>query len=153
MLQLGKVLHSRGFSITIAHTVFNAPNPRNHPDFSFIPLPERLPDYNCTSTDLVTTMLAVNENCREIFRTSLERVIQEGESQGKEMGCVISDELMFFAEDVAADLKLPSVILRTTSAATSFARSSIVKFKEQGRLLPQGNVSFISLGSVWELVK
>lgn len=29
MLQLGTILHLKGFSITITHTYFNSPNPSN----------------------------------------------------------------------------------------------------------------------------
>ena len=141
MLQLAKALHSNGFTITIAHTVYNAPDPRNHPDFCFVPLPEGLSDQDIASMDLTSNVKRVNENCKEIFRASLERVIEEGaESRGEVTRCVISDELMFFAEDVASDLKLPSMILRTTSAATLSARSGLVKLYEQGRLVPEGNV-------------
>ncbi|GMN23971.1 hypothetical protein TIFTF001_000362 [Ficus carica] len=45
MLQLGTVLHSRGFSMTIAHTIFNSPNPQNHPNCRFLPLQDGLSQY------------------------------------------------------------------------------------------------------------
>jgi hypothetical protein len=44
MLQLGCILHSRGFSITIAHTQFNFPNTSNHPDFNFLPVADGFSD-------------------------------------------------------------------------------------------------------------
>ncbi|KAL5580891.1 hypothetical protein UlMin_013333 [Ulmus minor] len=37
MLQLGDMLHSKGFSITIVHANFNSPNPQNHSHFTFFP--------------------------------------------------------------------------------------------------------------------
>ncbi|EXB30471.1 UDP-glycosyltransferase 76E2 [Morus notabilis] len=137
MLQLGTVLHFKGFSITVAHTIYNSPNPHNLPDFSFLPMPDGLSDRGVTSMDVVGDVLAVNENCREIFQRSLEKL---KETQGEIISCIISDELMFFAEDVANNLKIPSIILRTTNAATSFARSGLVKLKEKG-LLSQDTLS------------
>ena len=78
-----------------------------------------------------------NKNCKESFQQPLEQLIQN-ETQGETISCVISDELMFFAEDVAVNLKLPSIILRTTSAATSFARSGLIKLKAEGLLHSHG---------------
>ncbi|GJV95994.1 hypothetical protein Tco_1547571 [Tanacetum coccineum] len=42
MLQLGTYLHSKGFSISIAHAEFNRPDPSKYPDFIFHPLPDKL---------------------------------------------------------------------------------------------------------------
>ena len=138
MLQLAKALHSKGFSITIAHTVFNSPN-NGHPDFTFVALPDGLSGCEFTSTDPLSTVLAINENCRAEFKACVQRVIEQAESRGEAgTAWVIADEFMFFAEDVANELALPSAVLRTTSAATSLARSGLVKLTEQGRLVRQG---------------
>ena len=78
--------------------------------------------------------MKINDNCKEKFKQFLEQLSTMEEKKV----CIISDEVMFFAEAVADDLKLPSLILRTTSAATSFARSALVKLHEQGHVLSQG---------------
>ncbi|CAH1446772.1 unnamed protein product [Lactuca virosa] len=41
-LQLAKALHAHGFSIAIAHSNLNPPNPSNHPSFIFLPLSDNL---------------------------------------------------------------------------------------------------------------
>lgn len=138
MLQLGTALHSKGFSVTVAHTIYNSPNPQNYPHFSFLPMPDGLSDSDLASGDLVSNILVINENCKESLRRSLEQLMQEKELQGDRISCIISDELMFFAEDVANNLKLLSIILRTTSAATSFARCGLVKLGGEGQVSLQG---------------
>ncbi|PON80943.1 UDP-glucuronosyl/UDP-glucosyltransferase [Trema orientale] len=139
MLQLGTILHSFGFSITVVHTIYNSPDPKNHPHFSFVPISDGLSDHDIAYGQLVDNIMAVNTNCKESFQEYLEKVIVNEEKEV--ISCVISDELMFFAEAVANDLKLPSIILRTTSAATSIARSTLIKLAEQGRVHSKGSVS------------
>ena len=134
MLQLGTVLHSKGFSITIAHTIYNSPNPHNHPDFSFLPFPNGLADHDLASGDVVAHKLAINDNCKKTFERTIEQLMEEKKLQGEIITCIISDELMSFAKDAANNLKLPSIILRTTGAATSFARCRLVTIKEEGRI-------------------
>ncbi|EXB30467.1 UDP-glycosyltransferase 76E2 [Morus notabilis] len=132
MLQLGTVLHSKGFSITIAHTIYNSPNPHNLPDFSFLPFPDGLSDHDLASSDVVAHILTINDNCKKTFERRIEQLMEEKRLQGEIISCIISDELMSFAEDAANNLKLPSIILRTTSAATTFARCRLVTIKEEG---------------------
>lgn len=135
MLQLGTILESRGFSITIAHTSYNSPNPETHPEFSFLLIPDGLSDRDISSGDLISLVLNINHNCKE----SLNQLIQQEDPHRKEIACIISDELMYFAEAVAANLKLPSIILRTTSAATALAWSAVLELKAQGLIPFQGN--------------
>ena len=131
MLQLGTILHSKGFSITVAHTQFNSPNPSAHPDFSFLPLPDTLPDHNSSTGDLVAFVWELNVNYKARFHECLAQVMEQ---QGLEdrIACVIYDEVMCFSEAVAMELKLPSVVLRTASAATFLARTSILQLKAEG---------------------
>ncbi|EXB30475.1 UDP-glycosyltransferase 76E2 [Morus notabilis] len=138
MLQLGAALHSKGFSITIAHTICNSPNSQNHPNFSFLRLSDGLSDTDIESRGLAANLLAINDNCKESFQWSLEQLIMEDR---KTISCVISDELMYFAEDVANNLKILSIILRTTSAITSLARSFLLKLVEGGHVPLQGFAS------------
>lgn len=107
MLQLGTVLHSRGFSVTVAHPVFNSPNPENHPDFTFVSLPDGL----CpASGNLLEMIAALNTNCRE----PLEKCIEELQGQ---VSCIIYDSLMHFVSAVAHHSRLPSIFFRPTTAA------------------------------------
>lgn len=135
MLQLGTILESRGFSIAIAHTSYNSPNPESHPKFSFFPIPDGLSDHNISSGDLISLVLNINHNCK----TSFHKLIQQEDPHQEKIACIISDELMYFAEAVATTLKLPSIILRTTSAATALARSALLELKAQGLIPYKGN--------------
>ena len=134
MLQLGTIFHSFGFSITVVHTIYNSPDPKNHPDFSFVPMPDGLSEQDIRSWDLVGNVIAINNNCKESFK----RFTQQLCTMEEKKVCIISDEVMSFAEAVADDLNLPSIILRTTSAATCLARSALVTLHEQGRVMYQG---------------
>jgi UDP:flavonoid glycosyltransferase YjiC (YdhE family) len=61
MLHLGALLHSRGLAVTILHTGFNAPDPARHPDLSFVPIGEALPDeVTCPGADIARRLLALN---------------------------------------------------------------------------------------------
>ncbi|KAL5580893.1 hypothetical protein UlMin_013335 [Ulmus minor] len=137
MLQLGSILHTKGFSITIAHTKYNSPKSQNHPDFSFFPLPDGLSD----GGELVDELLAINENCEEPLQKFLEQLREKQEQQQEEISCIISDELLFFCEAVAINMKLPSIILRTTSASTSFARSGLARLTAEGLVSSHDSLS------------
>ncbi|KAL7201616.1 hypothetical protein ACSBR1_033335 [Camellia fascicularis] len=51
MIELATALHSKGFSITIAHTLFNSPKPSNHPHLTFLRISNGLTDRNTSSGD------------------------------------------------------------------------------------------------------
>ncbi|XP_031266832.1 UDP-glycosyltransferase 76E1-like [Pistacia vera] len=116
MLNLGSILHSKGFSITIAHTQFNSPKPSDNPDFVFLPISDGLSYSDLSSKGIVDFISCLNIDCKEPLLESLTPMIDE-KQQLKELPCIIYDEYMYFAEQVAHLLKLPSVILSTGSAA------------------------------------
>ena len=55
---------------------------------------------------------------------------QQGLDDG--IACIIYDELMYFTEAAAKNLKLPSIILCTGCAANSLARIALTQLKQQG---------------------
>lgn len=130
-LQLGTILHSKGFSITVVHTQFNSPNPSNHPEFEFQSIPDGLMDVNISARNLVDSILLLNENCREPFRKWLVQMIKE-QQPGDEIVCIIYDEVMYFAEASASQLNVQSIILRTSGAVTVVARLVLFQLKEEG---------------------
>ena len=136
MLQLGTILHSKGFSITIAHTEFNSPNPSNHPNFKFLPIPDGLSVQDISSGDIPSLIQRLNVNCKSHLQECLSQIVTGG--QQDDIACIIYDELMFFVETVANFLKLPSIILRTTSAATLIARTTLAKLKLEGLVSLEG---------------
>ncbi|CAN0854568.1 UDP-glucose iridoid glucosyltransferase [Linum grandiflorum] len=136
MLQLGTILHSRGFDISIAHTrfhapsflhaQFNSPSPRSHPQFRFISIPDGLSEELISSGNIPAILLAVNANCREPLKDRVARMIRDEKSDalGKMMDeddnnkpCVVYDGMMYFAEGVAKEMGIPRLVLRTSCAA------------------------------------
>lgn len=135
VLQLGKILQSRGFSITIAHTIYNSPNPQTRPDdFSFLPIADGLTDLDFSSGSLTHIVTTMNENCKVSFKKSLE----QQEAKMDEIVCILWDEYMYFSDAVATSLKLPSIILRTSTAATNLARCALLQLHAQGHIPFQG---------------
>ncbi|OMO91146.1 UDP-glucuronosyl/UDP-glucosyltransferase [Corchorus olitorius] len=137
MLQLGSILHSKGFSITVIHTVFNSPDPSNHPEFRFVSIPHNLSDQIISSGNLVTLISALNVTFQVPLLECLIRMVQNHE----DIACIIYDELMFISEAAAKHVNLPSIMLRTTSALTFISRAAIQPLKAQGLLTLQGSMS------------
>ncbi|XP_015873873.3 UDP-glucose iridoid glucosyltransferase [Ziziphus jujuba] len=131
ILQLGKILQSRGFSITILHTIYNSPNPQAHPDFSFFPIPEGLSKSDISSGDLAHIVTTINDNCK----VSFQHLMEQQESQEDDIACIIWDEYMYFSDAVATNLNIPSIIFRTSSAATFLGRCALLQLHARG-LIP-----------------
>jgi hypothetical protein len=116
MLQLATILSSNGFSITILHPEFNAPNHSNHPDLSFVSIPDGLSKTNSPG-DLAATISAINGSCEAPF----QRYMEEAEDPDDRVAGVIYDGFMHFAQRVANHLKIPGISVRTSAAASLFA--------------------------------
>ncbi|XP_059430981.1 flavonol 3-O-glucosyltransferase UGT76E12-like [Corylus avellana] len=132
MLQLGSILHSNGFSITVVHAQYNSPDPSSHPDFSFVPLPDTssAPDF---TGEIVASIVQLSTNYKACFQECLAQVMsQQGSDEG--IACIIHDELMYFSEAVANALKLPSISLTASNAAHFLARSALVQLKAEGHI-------------------
>ncbi|XP_071719833.1 UDP-glycosyltransferase 76H1-like [Rutidosis leptorrhynchoides] len=129
MLQLATYLHSKGFSITIAHSQFRRPDPNNHPDFIFHPLPDNLPS-NGLSAGFMPFMQALNDNCKPHLIEYLIKIMKEDKESTV---MIIHDNLMFFAGSVAKELGLSFMMLRSSSAAFFPAAMIIPKLHQEGR--------------------
>ncbi|XP_076892349.1 UDP-glycosyltransferase 76H1-like [Bidens hawaiensis] len=126
MLQLGTYLHSKGFSITIAHPEFNSPDSSNHPDFIFLPLPDNLSGPG-SFTSFFGFLQALNNNCKPHLREHLVQIMKE------ESVVIIYDILMVFGGSLAVDLGLPSIIMNSSSAAFFPAYKIIPQLHKEGR--------------------
>ncbi|KDP42167.1 hypothetical protein JCGZ_02897 [Jatropha curcas] len=131
MLQLATILHSKGFSISIVHTKFNSPKTSSHPEFDFRPIQEGLSSYEIASLNLVDIILVLNEKCKIPFQECLLQMIMQQNSDD-EISCIIYDDLMYFSESVAYHLNIPSIVLRTSSAATVISRLAILQLSSEG---------------------
>ncbi|XVE69318.1 hypothetical protein DITRI_Ditri09bG0142700 [Diplodiscus trichospermus] len=135
MLQLANTLHAKGFSITIIHTQFNAPNPSNFPHFRFCSIADGLsenpplPSGNVIGYDDVITLLTtLNSSCVIPFRDCLAKLLDD------HIACLIADTLWYFTQVVADDFKLPRIVLRTTSVSYFLALTSMPLLRENGYL-------------------
>ncbi|XP_027355319.1 UDP-glucose iridoid glucosyltransferase-like [Abrus precatorius] len=116
MLQLANTLQSKGFSITVAHAHFNSPDPSNHPNLLFLPLSYGLSDTHISSKNIVDISATLNTKCVSPLKEFLVDQIAKANISHEKIACVIYDGLMHSIDLVARELKLPSMVLRTTSA-------------------------------------
>ena len=139
MLRLGTILHSRGFLITVAHTKFNFQKPSNDPDFHFMSLPDGLSDNSIIdSTNFIEAILGFNTYCKLPLQESLLQMVENQEEHG-EIGCIIYDGLMYFAEQVAKQLDIPSIKLQTSSALNTITYNTIPRLLKNGQITFEGN--------------
>lgn len=123
MMQLTKLLHSRGFYITFVNTEFNHNRLiRSHPDsvkdspsFKFETIPDGLPPSNPDATQNVASLLYYTPKHSKVPLRNLIKKL--GNIEGAPpVSVVISDGIMSFAIEVAKELGLPEVQLWTASA-------------------------------------
>ncbi|KAJ4971135.1 hypothetical protein NE237_004234 [Protea cynaroides] len=143
MLQLASILYSKGFCITIIHTRFNSPNSSNYPDFTFIPIPDGISDIISLLSDVVTFLSLLNTNCAVPFRDCLVRLLSETSSNNgtetETIPCLISDAMMYFTQGVADSLKLPRLVLRTSSIESFHAFAAVPVLRQKGYYLPRSD--------------
>ncbi|XP_030534611.1 UDP-glycosyltransferase 76F1-like [Rhodamnia argentea] len=142
MLQLGRILYARGFSITILHTDFNAPNPSSHPHFAFRSIADGLNQPQASAADIPGLMSLLNARCASPFEESLREIVMS--LQGGEAAPVaglISDAMFNFTCGVAERLKVRALVLRTGGAASLYVYSIYPIFKEKGYVPVYGSRS------------
>ncbi|CAL5424501.1 unnamed protein product [Camellia sinensis] len=114
MIELAIALHSKGFSITIAHTFFNSPNPSN---LTFHPIPGGLTNCDTSSGDFPTFVSTINTNCEAPIKECMAQMMNQEERMWNEVACIIYDTLMHATETVTNHLKISTIALRTTGAS------------------------------------
>ncbi|ONM52585.1 UDP-glycosyltransferase 76C1 [Zea mays] len=116
MFQLAGLLHARGFAVTVFHTHFNAPDASQHPAYDFVPVQFDGTPADSADTVRVTVehVLAVNRACEAPFRERLAALLEEEE---EEVACLVADAHLLTLMDVARGLGVPTLALRTGSAA------------------------------------
>ncbi|XP_062213204.1 DIMBOA UDP-glucosyltransferase BX9-like [Phragmites australis] len=119
MFRLAGVLHSRGFAITVFHTHFNAPDPARHPDYRFVPVPDGMSGPAPVAIeDVVVQISTLSVACEAPFRDRLAAVLEEYSRDA--VACLVADTHLLPIVEVATRLSVPTLALRTGSAA-SFA--------------------------------
>lgn len=134
MLQLGTALHSKGFSIIVAHTIYNSPNPSNHPDFTFLPIIDNLPDHPDTSIEKRLALVkTINANCEEPLRDRLAQIMKHRDTEDRVL-CIIYDTIMYCSEAVADHLKLQCLNFRTVAASVALLYDSLPMLAAEGHI-------------------
>ncbi|EAZ03336.1 hypothetical protein OsI_25478 [Oryza sativa Indica Group] len=125
MFHLASVLHARGFAVTVFHLQpagVNAPDASLHPAFDFVPVPAD-GDGDGAGGDYLEATLAgildVNRRCEAPFRERLAALLEEAApAGGGDVACLVADAHLLTLMDVARRLGVPTLALRTGSAAS-----------------------------------
>ncbi|KAG0503575.1 hypothetical protein HPP92_003647 [Vanilla planifolia] len=122
MLNLAKLLHLRGFHVTLVLTEFNyrrlvracGPNAvQGLSDFQFATIPDGLPPSDDDATqDIPSLCASTSTTCLEPFR----RLLADLNIRSPRVSCIVSDGAMSFTLDAARELDIPEVLFWTTSA-------------------------------------
>lgn len=144
MLQLANILHSRGFSITVIHTRFNAPRASSHPLFTFLQIPDGLSEsqINDGPTSNVMSLLAqINLSAESPFRDCLRKELLESQ-ESERVSCLIDDCGWLFTQSVSESLNLPRMVLCTFKATFFNAYPTLPLIRTKGYLPVSGNSLF-----------
>lgn len=122
-MNLAKLLHSRGFHITMVYTEFNhsrllrfkGPEAvKNSPGFRFETIPDGVPPSNPDATQSVTELLYYTKKHSVVPLRDL--IVKLNSTEGlPKVSCIISDGIMSFAIKVARELGIPEVQFWTAS--------------------------------------
>lgn len=148
MLQLGVILYSKGFDITVAHIDFNFPDPSNYPDFEFLEMSDGLCEQNISSHNFIAAISGFNVNGKSPLQESLARKMEK-EDQNSKISCIIYDEYMYFSEEVANHLGLRSIILTTSSATNMLTHQAIPTLLKHDHIPIQCNNQTSQIFGIW----
>ncbi|KAL5556095.1 hypothetical protein UlMin_038331 [Ulmus minor] len=147
VMQLAKLLHSRGFHITFVNTEFNhrrlirSKGPefvKGLPDFSFEAIPDGLPPSDRDATqDPPPLCDSTRKNCLAPFKELLLKL--KSLSEVPPVSSIVSDGLMTFGIKAAEEFGIPQVQFWTASACSfmghlqfdELLKRGIVPFKDE----------------------
>ena len=146
MMQLAKLLHSRGFHITFVNTEFNhrrlirskgPDSVKGLPDFRFETIPDGLPPSDRDATQDVPALCdSIRKNCLAPFLDLVAKL--NSSPQVPTVTCIVSDGVMSFAIKAAEILGIPEIQFWTASAC------SFMGYLQFSELLKRGIVPFKS---------
>ncbi|KAG2242445.1 hypothetical protein Bca52824_095716 [Brassica carinata] len=138
MFQLAKILLSRGFSITVIHTRFNAPKASSHPLFSFLEIQDGLSEAETRTHDVTLLLTRLNRSCESPFRDCLTKLLQsETEEEKQRISCLIDDSGWIFTQPLAQSLNLPRLVLNTYKVSFFVGHFVLPKLRRERYLLLQ----------------
>ncbi|RLN34555.1 DIMBOA UDP-glucosyltransferase BX9-like [Panicum miliaceum] len=144
MMHLAGALHARGLAVTVLHTRFNALRPARHPEFRFVEVPDGVPADVAREGKIIDVILAMNaamEASPAAVRAALASAMNdEAEGEGRpprRAACLFVDGNLLAVQRVAEALGLPTLVLRTGSAACLRCFLAFPMLHEKGYLPPQ----------------
>lgn len=139
MIQLAKVLHLKGFTVSIIHTKFNSPDPSKYPDFTFHSIPDGLAAHEASTSDITLLLEKLNFNCILPFRDCLANMLSDVKNK-EPVTCLITDTNWYFTQDIADSFKLPRIAFRTSSICSFLSYQMLPLFREKRYLPKQGSI-------------
>ncbi|KAB2605674.1 UDP-glycosyltransferase 85A5-like [Pyrus ussuriensis x Pyrus communis] len=144
MMQLAKLLHSRGFHITFVNTEFNhnrlirsngPDSVKGIPDFVFETIPDGLPPSDKDGTqDIPALCDSIKKTCFGPFKELVTKI--NSSSQVPQVTCIVADGVMTFGCKVARELGIPEVVLWTASAC------GFMGYLQYNELVKRGMIPF-----------
>nr|AFJ53001.1 UDP-glycosyltransferase 1 [Linum usitatissimum] len=151
MLQLSKLLYSRGFHVTFVNTEHNHRRlleTRGSAFFDSLPLgfefesiPDGLPDDVGATRDIPALCDSLSKNSTAPFRELVNRLNE----RTPPVSCVVSDGVMAFTLEVADELGIPDVLFWTPSACGVLAYVNYQLLAQRG-LVPLKDSSDLKSG-------
>ncbi|KAL0885512.1 hypothetical protein Bca101_009495 [Brassica carinata] len=133
MMQLGRALNLKGFSITVVQVQFDLVSSSQHfPGFQFVTLPKSLSKYEVEGLGQIEFMIMLNKTSEASCKDCIGQLLLQ---HGKDIDCIIYDEFMYFCGSVAEECKLPSVIFSTQSATNHVSRCVFSKLDSEKFLI------------------
>ncbi|WCJ31914.1 UDP-Glycosyltransferase superfamily protein [Euphorbia peplus] len=156
MLQLAKLLHSRGFHITYVNTEFNhqrrirsrgPDSVKGLPDFRFETIPDGMPmpsEFEATQ-DVPSLCDSTRKNCLVPFVELLKKLNASAafDEEVPPVSCVISDGVMSFGIKAAQQLNIPQVQFWTASACSFMCYLEYSNLRKRG-LIPHKIEDFMN---------
>lgn len=130
MLQLGDILYSNGFDITVIHTKFNTPNKANYPNFSFHSIPDGLLPSEANADRVIRLIIRLNNTCGNPLREALGKILAD-DTDGS-IACLIIDVDWWITHPIADTFKLPVISLRTSSIFSFLVFAAFPQLRAQG---------------------
>uniref|UniRef100_A0A803R0P7 Glycosyltransferase n=2 Tax=Cannabis sativa TaxID=3483 RepID=A0A803R0P7_CANSA len=144
MMQLAKLLHSRGFHMTYVNTEFNhrrlirskgLDSVKGLSDFQFETIPDGLPSSDRDATqDIPSLCDSTRKNCLGPFKKLLHKL--NNCCEVPPVTCIVTDGIMTFGIEAAREFGIPEVVLWTASPC------SFMGYLQYDELVKKGLVPF-----------
>nr|BBC62114.1 glucosyltransferase 16 [Nemophila menziesii] len=149
MLKLAFLLHHKGFQITFVHTDYNykrllkskGPHALDGlPTFNFRAVPDGTADADDDSTQSILSLIQISTNCMDPIRDLVKDL-----NLSSPVTCMIFDATMSSGLQVAQEIGVPGVSVRTASACSFMCYKHVQNLVQQG-IIPLKDESDLTNG-------